>query len=301
MRRKVVRRMLAVLAALVGISLLVVAWMMLTPASALRTIQHWTIDTSLDGHEVQAKAGPVKYWETGSGPTVMLVHGFGDSGAGFVPVANDLSRDHHVVVIDLPGHGRSAPLDRAPTFDEMLAGLGAVADTIDGPFTLVGNSMGGWLAGVYALEHPDRLERVVLMNAAGLTQDIDRSLLIPETREAMLDKNRAVMGEHAPSLPGPLLDGMVEMSSTPKVKVLYDHLMQTPRLDDRIGELAVPAVLLWGTPDPFFPVEGYLDRLRVLLPRAQTWQLDGCAHAPQYSCPSEMAEALRMVSTPGAL
>lgn len=102
-------------------------------------------------------------------PTVMLVHGFGDSFLSWARWIEVLSPDFHVITIDLPGHGLTrAPAGYAPSSD-------AFADLVDAfaakqglpPFAIVGNSMGGGVAWQVAARYPQRVNALVLVDAAG--------------------------------------------------------------------------------------------------------------------------------------
>ncbi|HEY9217695.1 MAG TPA: alpha/beta fold hydrolase, partial [Phenylobacterium sp.] len=102
-------------------------------------------------------------------PAIVLVHGFAASLHAWEPWAERLKGDYRVVTLDLPGHG----LTRAPADYQMsTAGNVAVVDELTrrlgvGRFVLAGNSMGGAVAWSYALAHPERLDGLVLVNAAG--------------------------------------------------------------------------------------------------------------------------------------
>jgi len=102
----------------------------------------------------------------GRGPTVVLVHGLGSRSQHWLPMARDLARDHHVVLVDLPGHGLS-DLPRPLTLRAAAAMLdGALADLGDEPVVLVGHSVGGLVCAEEALRSPDRVRALVLVETA---------------------------------------------------------------------------------------------------------------------------------------
>jgi 2-succinyl-6-hydroxy-2,4-cyclohexadiene-1-carboxylate synthase len=101
----------------------------------------------------------------GDGPRVALVHGFTQTGRCWGPVATDLARDHEVVRVDAPGHGRSATV-RAGLPD----GADLVADRV-GRATYLGYSMGGRLCLHLALRHPEVARGLVLVGATAGIED----------------------------------------------------------------------------------------------------------------------------------
>jgi 2-succinyl-6-hydroxy-2,4-cyclohexadiene-1-carboxylate synthase len=106
----------------------------------------------------------------GTGPSVVLVHGFTQTLASWAPVAAHLMLDHEVVRVDAPGHGGSVEV-RADLSDgaRLLGEAG-------GHGTYVGYSMGGRLALRLALDRPDLVERLVLIGAtAGIDDDTERA------------------------------------------------------------------------------------------------------------------------------
>lgn len=102
-------------------------------------------------------------------PAIVLVHGFSASLHTWEPWVADLKRDYRVISLDLPGHGLSRCLDNSEI------GSAQFVDVIDRVtqalkverFTLIGSSMGGEAAWNFALAHPERLEGLVLVDAAG--------------------------------------------------------------------------------------------------------------------------------------
>jgi pimeloyl-ACP methyl ester carboxylesterase len=107
--------------------------------------------------------------EWGSGPTLLLCHGFSGSAHDFVLHVPQLAAGRRVVALDHRGHGRS---ERAPTYSiaELAGDLAAFADKVIGePFDLLGHSMGGRLAMELVLSRPELVRSLVLMDtSAGL-------------------------------------------------------------------------------------------------------------------------------------
>ncbi len=105
----------------------------------------------------------------GSGHPIVLLHGPGESAVNWRWVIPDLVEDHRVVAPDLPAHGSSdtgdTPLDPAG----VVAWLGELLErTCETPPTLVGHVLGGAIAARYAVDHSDRLRRLVLVDSLGL-------------------------------------------------------------------------------------------------------------------------------------
>jgi pimeloyl-ACP methyl ester carboxylesterase len=102
-------------------------------------------------------------------PTIVLLHGYGDSFLTWAPVVERLKDRFHVLVPDMPGHGLTrAPKDFVASQDNYVGVVDALADRLGlKRFTLVGNSMGGGIAWQYALAHPEKLSGLVLVDASG--------------------------------------------------------------------------------------------------------------------------------------
>jgi 2-succinyl-6-hydroxy-2,4-cyclohexadiene-1-carboxylate synthase len=102
---------------------------------------------------------------SGSGPRLVLVHGFTQTGRSWGPIAADLSRDYEVVTVDAPGHGRSSGLAAdLPTGAALLGQAGGEA-------VYVGYSMGGRLALHLALARSDLVGGLVLIGATAGIED----------------------------------------------------------------------------------------------------------------------------------
>lgn len=265
--------------------------------------QRVPIDRALGPAQViDAQTGPLYVWRGGvaTGPTVVLVHGFADSGPGWGAVAGELARHHPVVVPSLPGHGRSAPgPSESLSVAQLEQGFAAVMRQVDGPVALVGNSLGGLIVTRWAAAHPERVSRLVLVNAAVLRSPIDRADLIPKNAAALNRKNKYIVGDTFPELGWPIAGAMIALQDQPRYDALYDDVMAQPVwAEAALDGLSVPLTAVWGTPDPFLPLATVGEPLVARVPGAELVELPGCAHAPQYSCPAKLVEVLEGLLAP---
>lgn len=115
---------------------------------------------------------PLVAWEWGDAdaPPIVLVHGWGDSGATFEFVAAALAADYRLIAPDLAGFGESPAAQGDYWFPDYLQDLEGVLDATVGaaPVTLVGHSMGGNVCNLYAGVRPARIASLVLLEGFGL-------------------------------------------------------------------------------------------------------------------------------------
>ncbi|MBI3972877.1 MAG: alpha/beta hydrolase [Chloroflexi bacterium] len=204
----------------------------------------------------------------GGGLPVVLLHSSGEFAALWMRVIPNLVTTHRVVAPDLPGHGASEVADRPLDADRMLAWLDELIErTCPSPPALVGHGLGGAIAARFAIEHGDRLSRLVLVDAFGLGPfepapsfglALNRFLEQPteRTRDGLfaqcfvdLDGLREQMGEHWE----PIEEYALDRACTPSMKAALSNLMPQlgmpaiPPAD--LARNAVPTTLIWGRHD----------------------------------------------------
>ncbi len=245
--------------------------------------------------EVSASAGDMTVWEGGSGPPMVLLHGAGDQAGAWGRVVGPLAARHRLVIPDLPGHWHSPPTKGPLHVAQVLDGVRAVMDSCctDQPAILVGNSLGAWVAFLYAREHPERVARIVAVNGGPLMGSNTSVNLLPADREEARKTMRALMGPNSQMVPGFVLDDVARHARTGPVARLAATAAEMPAylMDGHLDEIQVPVEVVWGAADGLMDVN-YARRLVDGLPSARLHLVAGCGHVPQRECPDRFLKAL---------
>lgn len=240
--------------------------------------------------------GHITYFEGGEGPTVVFVHGLADQAGSWFRIAPNLE-EYRVILVDLPRHGES-PFDTdeevltdevfVPLFELLYARIG------DERATFIANSLGGWIVMEYALSHPEQVEQLILANSAGLSYEVDTTLLTPSNRDEARRTVRTIFGDSAPPLPGFILDRIVERAGESLASRVVTQMEEVEFLDSRLPEIDTPIHLVWGDQDLIFPMD-YAHKMDDLLPHSELHIIEGCGHSPQVGCPNEFMEIIDAV------
>lgn len=248
---------------------------------------------------------------TGSGPALLLVHGFGGAKEDFADHVPALARDHTVVTFDLRGHGDSDQPDdpAAYSLERLAADILAVADHLGFVgFRLLGHSMGGMVARKVVLAAPDRVEALVMMDSTpGPIPGFDPALL-DLAADVALNQGKTALKElldFAQPLTTPAYERMVEERPgfQEYVDAKWDRLSavmwgslaramarQSDDLPALAETLSAPLLVLVGEQDgPFVDAshamrEAIADTTLVIIP--------GAGHSPQFENPDAWIDAL---------
>jgi pimeloyl-ACP methyl ester carboxylesterase len=259
-------------------------------------------------HSRQVQGTRVLFYDRGSGPALVLIHGmFGDH-LDWEPVLEPLSRRHRVIAMDLPGFGDSEKPDRDYTGEFFVAALQELLHALGVErATVVGNSFGGILAVLWTLAHPQTVERLVLISSGGLRAfgGEEKQLAVERMSEENLlgltvPVQRLLLGPiFAKS--GPIQEryfakqdaklGRADFPAYARVLVRSIHLVLSQYLLERLREIRCPTLLLWGDHDLIFPVELARHALEQL-PDGRLKIVPGGAHALQLDCPEDVVAAI---------
>ncbi|HET7296678.1 MAG TPA: alpha/beta hydrolase [Gemmatimonadales bacterium] len=284
-----------------------------------REHQRWVM---VDGQAVNTiELGPER---TGDAQPLVFIHGLSGCWGNWLEQLPVLAREHRVVTLDLPGFGNSPmPSEKitmsgyARLLDGLLAELGIDAAAV------VGNSMGGFISAELAIAFPQRVERLVLISAAGISTnqplaglngrlaDVDpipalvrverilaaqaawlasRSQAVtrrPRLREATL----GLVVRHPRSLPAPLAAEQLRGAGKPGFMQAFDAIIHYD-VRERLPEIACPTLIVWGDGDRLIDVRD-ADVFAKLIPDSRKVIFEDTGHMAMLERPAAFNALLR--------
>jgi pimeloyl-ACP methyl ester carboxylesterase len=251
--------------------------------------------SGLERKTLEIETGRLVYWQGGEGSPLVLLHGSGDSAGAWATVVPEVVADHRLLVPDLAGHGESEPAEGILPMATIFAGLEALLDKtrLEKP-VLAGNSMGAWLAMLYAHRHPERVGRVVAINGGAILGEPSELTLMPADREQAREVMAALRDPSSPAIPDEILDDIVVRSKKgPIGRMMMDLMgMMGFLLDGKLGEIETPVELLWGESDGLMKLS-YAEKMAAGLPRARITLIPECGHIPMSECPERFVDLFR--------
>jgi pimeloyl-ACP methyl ester carboxylesterase len=243
----------------------------------------------------------IHYWDVGSGPVVVLVHGLGSGKEeDWGHVVAPLSQKYRLLIPDQIGFGHSdKPLleYRIQTYVDFLNEF--LRQLKVEKASLVGESLGGWISALYVLEssgaHLVPVEKLVLVDAAGLKQDKP----IPNLNPSTLADMRALM-EVVFFDTSWLSDDMVRKIFADKLtkndgytvrSVLSNPALGAERMDDKLANIHVPTLVVWGKQDALLPIASG-ERYAAGIAGAKLVSFDKCGHVPPVEKTAEFVSAV---------
>jgi len=263
------------------------------------------------------------YRDEGQGPVLVLLHGVASSLHTWDGWVERLKDRYRIIRVDLPAHGLTGPDPKVERYE-----LGYMVDKLDkflnkvgvNKIMLAGNSLGGYISWNYALHRPDRVEKLILIDAAGYPQDMPFIMsfaalpLIGEMSSLMMPRfivgmnvdaaygddskvsARLVKRYHDLTLRPGNRQGLIDVFRTMKEQ------SKNPHLGDRVKMINTPTLLLWGEEDEWVPLST-MERFREDLPNVKVITYEGVGHMPMEELPvqtaRDAADFLRNHRVPG--
>lgn len=245
------------------------------------------------------------YHEAGDGPTLVMLHGSGPGVSGWSNFKGNfpvLANEFRTIILDMPGFGRSPGRERYDRLYPLVAAeaLSQFLDTMGiDRCHLLGNSMGGYAAAAFALEHPERTDRMVLMGPGGLAVNVFgpqgsegavrlREFSMNPSREAMAAWIDTMLGNKT-LMTDELIDERMANALAPGAMAAAGAVFATfmdptvapmVPLWSRASEITAPTLITWGRDDRMLPYEGALFAFRQM-PNAELHVFSNCGHWAQ--------------------
>jgi pimeloyl-ACP methyl ester carboxylesterase len=259
-------------------------------------------------HRVELPGATVNYAEVGSGEPVLFVHGLAGCWRNWLENVPHFGRGYRAIALDLPGFGDS-PM---PSWEISMPNYGRLIHDfcerlgIDRVAALVGNSMGGFVSTEAVIQWPERFERLVLISAAGISfweakdrrvRAVSRMIeaaaphLLRGDRGFLLNRpvGRQIAFGRVFRNPNKLRPELLEEQTRPGLSApgFADAMTAIVGYDtrERLPEIEIPTLVVWGLNDKIVPVEAALGYHR-LIPRSRLEIFERTGHLPQLERPA---------------
>jgi pimeloyl-ACP methyl ester carboxylesterase len=271
------------------------------------------LDVDWRRHQRWTGAGgsPVNVIELGEGPPLLFVHGLSGSWPNWLEQLPVFARSRRVVAVDLPGFGRSPMPGERISISGYARTLDAVLDELEiDAAAVVGNSMGGFIAAELAISFPQRVERLVLVSAAGIStyNHPQATRALPSLRRAermigayagwiaahsetvarrpgLRNATLGLVTAHPSRLPAALAAEQIRGAGKPGfIEALAANLDYDFR--DRLVEIACPTLIVWGDRDRVITARD-ADRFAELIPGSRKVVFEDTGHMAMLERPDE--------------
>jgi pimeloyl-ACP methyl ester carboxylesterase len=275
---------------------------------------------------IRWSGGTTQVIELGEGPPLLLLHGGLGEAFQWGNILPALARKHRVMAVDRPGHGLADPFDYRGV-DLLRHARRFLGDILEAEglasVSLVGCSMGGLWATDFALTHPARVSRLVLVAApAGVTRALPlqmrlgtlpglKTLVRRMMRQPTRDSTRAFWAQLLVAKPERLEDDFLDVltesqrRNAPSWFTLIDRafdvrgMKKELLLADRWKDLSVPTTFVWGEKDAWGAPE-LGEAVVALNPRVRMVRIPEAGHAPWVDAPERVVEAIEGAAGPAA-
>jgi pimeloyl-ACP methyl ester carboxylesterase len=263
---------------------------------------------------VKVDGKSIRYWVEGQGPALILVHGLACSAEFWQYNVRPLAEQYRVYAPDLLGFGRSDKeigqfsLAYAASFMAgFMAALGIERAT------LAGNSLGGVVSAQFAVQFPQRLHRLILVDSAGFGQELQLFLRLWTVRavgnllfrlyQRMFSLAKRWVFHNWSSIDGEWAHQAGAVLRTPGVRENTLKVVRTGvdlrgqreelfrDLHRQLGTMASPTLIIWGSDDVVVPL-AHAYAAQQLIPNSQVRLIDRCGHTPQVERPGEFNQLL---------
>ncbi|MDL1872322.1 alpha/beta fold hydrolase [Deltaproteobacteria bacterium PRO3] len=277
-------------------------YLALNPIPHFRKTVNFLLQHVAGIEEQQARVGKrrVNYYEGGkeNPRKVLLLHGFGGTAQmTWMRLMPALAKDYHVIAPDLLASSflRLNPATYSVDSEvDLVLGLMQALNIEKADF--VGLSVGGWVSLIIALEHPEKVGKLILVESAGLRTEIPELARLTLTDREKAKRFLELLFYNPPPLPGFVLDQLVKSSTRIKAKyeAVFMGFVENSKLrllDNKVWQVRQPTLVIHGREDRVIPFE-VGERLHRLIPGSAMVALEKSGHAPVWDQPTRLKNAI---------
>ncbi|MEM8908072.1 MAG: alpha/beta hydrolase [Bacteroidota bacterium] len=274
--------------------------------------------TDESSHFVELVGMEVHYQVSGTGQPLVLLHGTGASVHTWDGWVASLSKDFQIIRLDLPGfgltgkhYGNNYSIQSYSDFLEAFVSKMGLDH-----FHLAGNSLGGHIAWHYALDHPNRVNRLVLLDATGYTHPDDQpplafrlaqnlilgKLMLRITPRSLFERSLREVYADDGKVTGALVDRYFDLFLRRGNRQAFVDRVKEKFVDRsaEIADIQAPTLILWGEADHWVPVTDAA-RFKEDLPNAELIIYPEVGHVPMEEIPEQSAQDVRQFLLAGSV
>ena len=262
----------------------------------------------MDERWVNLNGLKVRYLESGKGKNrhILFIHGLGSAADRWMKIPDALSSDFHSVAIDLPGFGESdKPANLNYTIDQFSQFIISFQKKIsihDGETSLIGHSLGGYIASEIAIQNHNQVKQLVLIDSSGMLEQ--PTPILEEYLNAAMNPSKnnvrkvfEKMVADPSRIPTQLVDGFIRRINMPNAKHAFKSTLansaKTQIGIDRLRQINnIPTLILWGVHDKVIPLE-HAKFFKEAIENSRLEIIDDAGHAPFAEKPDQVCEILR--------
>jgi pimeloyl-ACP methyl ester carboxylesterase len=267
-------------------------------------------------HFISLRAGKLHYFDSepsapADKPVMLCIHGFSSTACEYSLLAGELAPDVRVIAPDLPGSGLSYKPEAGYSIDFFVGIIREFRDTIGvGRVMLMGHSLGGQIALIYAHTYPGDVEKLILIAPYGLKgaeggffewlaqSEFFIDLAVAFHNRLFLRWGLRYFAYHDSDrvdrhIETYLADSLFEQGGKNALAAICKQVLGKEPVDDLLPEIHHPALLIWGTEDRVLDYR-WSRQFLTLLSHAELATIPLCGHAPMAERPVETAAAIRL-------
>lgn len=242
---------------------------------------------------VTVRGTNVDLLKVGTGPALLFLHGI-EGPKQSSEFIQQLAKHYTVYYPVHPGFGTSDAVEHIESMEDLAYHYSDLLNELGiKRLSIIGSSLGGWLATELAVMEPSRVERLILMDACGVH---GKEVALPDY--FMMDQKEVIRNSyHNPSLIEEALaqladeeQNLIEIKNRIAItRLAWNPYFHNPKLVHRIHRLNMPVQIIWGANDKLFPI-AYGQLLNQLIDNSTMEVIQDCGHLPYLEQPDGAAE-----------